>query len=473
MNLKRIGKALLLPVAIFPLAAILNGIGYGIEQLDIEQFHFVAVILKVLGESILSHMPMIFSIGVAYELSNERGGFSAFNGLFAFLIVTTLLSSEYVSIYKSIEIIEIDISFQHINNQFIGILSGLIAATCYNLFNKNKHHILNRYFYVLIVTTFTMITFSILLYFIWPFLYNTLIHFGLFFIDKGPIGAAIYAFFNRLLIPFGLHHAINSVFWFDVVGINDIGNFWSSTGVYGVTGMYQAGFFPVMMFGIPAIALAMYKTADNVNKKKVFSFLFSAAFTSFFTGVTEPLEFAFMFLAPGLYLLHAFFTGLCVFIAASFEWIAGFSFSAGLIDFLLSLNMPMAKSPWTLMVLGIGVFFLYYVTFVFCIQQFNLTTIGKNGHMISPQKELTKEEIENIINIIIEGVGGIHNIKDIDCCITRLRIQLHNPVYFNFEHIKKSGAIEYKQFYNEYQIIYGPQVDIITSQFEKRIASNK
>lgn len=469
-NLKSIGKALLLPVAIFPLAAILNGIGYTLEQLDINSLHFIATILKILGETILENMPMIFSVGVAYELSIERNGFAAFNGLFAFLIITTLLSSEYVSIYQNIEIIKIDISFNHINNQFIGIISGLSAASCYNFFKKNYNNHLIKYLYIMVLTTFFMLILSIIFYFLWPFIYHVLIIFGTFISDKGPIGAGIYAFFNRLLIPFGMHHAINSVFWFDVIGINDIGNFWASKGELGITGMYQAGFFPIMMFGLPAVALAIYKTSDKNNRKKISTFLLSAAIASFFTGVTEPLEFAFMFLSPLLYFIHAIFTGVCVFIAAQFEWIAGFSFSAGLIDFLLSLNMPLSKSPMMLILMGVIVFNLYYITFVFCIKKFHLTTLGSDGvSTLGIQKKITNEKIDEIIDIIIDSVGGINNIKSVDCCITRLRLQLYNPVYFDFHKIKTSGANEYKQFNNEYQIIYGTQVDLIATRFEEHL----
>ncbi|MDF5114688.1 PTS transporter subunit EIIC, partial [Vibrio parahaemolyticus] len=182
----------------------------------------------------------------------------------------------------------------------------------------------------------------ILLY-VWPSVYGGLVSFGESLQGMGEAGAGVYAFFNRLLIPVGLHHALNSVFWFDVAGINDIPNFLGGakslaegTATVGVTGMYQAGFFPIMMFGLPGAALAMYHTAKSKNKEKVASIMIAAAFASFFTGVTEPLEFAFMFLAPGLYVLHAALTGLSVYIAASMQWIAGFGFSAGLVDLVLS-----------------------------------------------------------------------------------------------------------------------------------------
>ena len=167
------------------------------------------------------------------------------------------------------------------------------------------------------------------MFFIWPDIYGGLITFGKSIISTGPFGAGIYAFLNRLLIPFGLHHALNSVFWFDVANINDIQNFWSGTGTLGTTGVYMTGFFPIMMFGLPAAALAMYTTARKDRRRKVAALLFSAGFASFFTGVTEPLEFSFMFLAPGLYFVHALLTGASAFVCAMLPVRSGFNFSGG------------------------------------------------------------------------------------------------------------------------------------------------
>ncbi len=199
----------------------------------------------------------------------------------------------------------------------------------------------------------------------------------------GALGAGIYAFFNRLLIPVGLHHALNSVFWFDVAGINDIPNFLGGAkslaegkAVIGVTGMYQAGFFPMMMFGLPAAALAIYHSAKPAKKMQVASIMFAAALASFFTGITEPLEFAFMFVAPVLYVVHALLTGLSVYIAASMEWIAGFGFSAGLVDLVLSTRNPLAVQWYMLLAQGIVFAVIYYVLFRVVIQAFNLKTPG-------------------------------------------------------------------------------------------------
>ena len=244
-------------------------------------------------------------------------------------------------------------AFGKINNAFIGILSGLVAAIMYNRFSHVKLPDFLAFFsgkrLVPIMSAVAMLVASAALFYIWPIVFGGLVNFGEAISSIGAVGAGLYGFFNRLLIPTGLHHALNAVFWFDTVGINDINKFWSSEGVKGVTGMYQAGFFPIMMFGLPAAALAMYHTAKTKRKKQAASLMLAAGFASFFTGVTEPLEFSFMFLAPALYVVHAALTGLSLFIAASFNWTAGFGFSAGFVDYLLSLRIPIANFPLMLL----------------------------------------------------------------------------------------------------------------------------
>lgn len=234
------------------------------------------------------------------------------------LVVTTLLSTGSVAMLKGIEVEAVNPAFVKIGNQFIGILSGAIAAATYNKFSGVKLPDALAFFsgkrLAPIMTSVAMIVVSLPLFFVWPIIYSGLVGCGKSILSLGAVGAGIYGFANRLLIPVGLHHALNSVFWFDVANINDINNFWGSIGERGVTGMYQAGFFPIMMFGLIGAALAMYHTAKPENKKQVGSLMLAAGFASFFTGVTEPLEFSFMFVAPGLYLVHAILTGVSLFI---------------------------------------------------------------------------------------------------------------------------------------------------------------
>ena len=340
---QRLGSSLMLPVAVLPAAAILMGIGYWIDPSGWGADSSVAAFLIKAGSSIIDNIPILFAVGVALGMSKDRDGSAALSGLVAYLVVTTLLSPGSVSMLKGVELEAVDPGFAKIGNAFVGIIAGIVAANMYNRFSHVKLPDALAFFsgkrLVPIMTAVSMLLVSVILFFIWPPVYSGLVSFGEAIAKLGAAGAGLYGFFNRLLIPTGLHHALNSVFWFDVAGINDIGNFWSGEGVKGVTGMYQAGFFPVMMFGLPAAGLAMYHTAKTKNKKQVASLMIAAGFAAFFTGVTEPLEFAFMFAAPLLYVVHAALTGISLFVAASFQWTAGFGFSAGFVDFVLEFQI--------------------------------------------------------------------------------------------------------------------------------------
>lgn len=317
-------------------------------------------------------MSILFAVGVAFGMSKEKDGAAALSGLVGYLVITTLLSPGTVAQLKGIAVDQVPAAFGKINNQFIGILVGVISAEIYNRFYQVE---LPKALSFFSGKRLVPIVVSFILLYVWPVIFGALVSFGESIKDMGALGAGIYAFFNRLLIPVGLHHALNSVFWFDVAGINDIPNFLGGAkslaegkAVIGVTGMYQAGFFPVMMFGLPAAALAIYHSAKPAKKMQVASIMFAAALASFFTGITEPLEFAFMFVAPVLYVVHALLTGLSVYIAASMEWIAGFGFSAGLVDLVLSTRNPLAVQWYMLLAQGIVFAVIYYVLFRVVIQ---------------------------------------------------------------------------------------------------------
>ena len=218
---------------------------------------------------------------------------------------------------------------------------------------------------------------ALILLVVWPYFYRASVYIGTSLLDTKAVGAGVYMFLNRLLIPTGFHHALNSVFWFDLAGISDLEHFWYGGGIYGQTGQYMTGFFPVMIFGLPGAALAMYQTAQKEKKKMAGGLLMSAAVCSMLTGVTEPMEFSFMFLAPGLFFLHAFLTGLSGFICALLPFRIGFNFSAGLLDYFMAIHSPMAQNAWLLWPVGIGFFLLYYVVFRFCILRFRLRTPGR------------------------------------------------------------------------------------------------
>jgi PTS system N-acetylglucosamine-specific IIC component len=297
----------------------------------------------------------------------------------------------------------------------------------------------------------------------------------------GAVGAGIYAFFNRLLLSVGLHHALNSVFWFDVAGINDIPNFMAGAkslaegkAVIGVTGIYQAGFFPIMMFGLPGAALAIYHTSKPENKPRVASIMLAAAFTSFFTGVTEPLEFSFMFVAPQLYLLHAFLTGLSVYIAASMQWISGFGFSAGLVDMLLSTHNPLAKNWYMLIAQGVVFFGIYYFAFRAAITALGLKTMGReddDGKLTDSAPAATSGSIVDLARGYIGAIGGAGNVVSIDACITRLRLTLNDTKRVDSTAAKNlgaSGVITLNQ--KNIQIIVGPRAELIASAMQEAIA---
>lgn len=390
-------------------------------------------------------------------------------------MTTTFLSTDVVAMLTNTAVEKVDPAFGKVQTQFIGILCGLIAAACYNKFKNTKLPDAFSFFSgkrcVAIVTAGASLVSSLVLFFVWPIIYNVLVAVGKFIMDLGPIGAGLYGFFNRLLIPFGLHHALNSVFWFDVAGINDIAKFWGNAegGVMGTTGMYMAGFFPVMMFGLPAAALAMYHTAKDTKKKAAAGLLMSVAVASFFNGVTEPLEFSFMFLAPALYGVHAVLTGISMAVVAALPVRAGFNFSAGLVDWILSFKAPFAQNPLLLIPIGLVVGAVYYVVFRFVIVKFNMKTPGREDDNIDETKvELANNDFTGIAKIVLEGVGGPANVTSIDNCITRLRLEIKDYTLIDEHKIKSAGvAGVIRPSKTAVQVIIGTKVQFVADEFKK------
>ena len=323
-----------------------------------------------------------------------------------------------------------------------------------------------------------MMIVSFILLYIWPTVFTGLVTFGEGISKLGAVGAGIYAFFNRLLIPVGLHHALNSVFWFDVAGINDIPKFLGGAksiqegvATVGVTGMYQAGFFPIMMFGLLGACCAFVKTAKPENKNKIKSIMIAAGFASFLTGVTEPIEFAFMFVAPALYLVHALLTGISVFIAASMHWMAGFGFSAGFIDLILSTKNPLATGWYMLIVQGIVFFVIYYVVFTFAITKFNIKTPGREDEdeaAASPAAVKTGSNAE-LAAALLPLLGGVENIVSVDNCTTRLRLEVKDSSIVNDAEIKKLVPGVLKPNKTNVQVIVGTQVEFVANEMKKLV----
>lgn len=465
----------MVPVATLPAAAILMGVGYWIDPTGWGANSAVAAFLIKAGAAIIDNMSVLFAIGVAFGMSKDKDGSAALAGFVGFLVVTTLLSPGSVAQIQGIDLADVPAAFGKINNQFVGILVGIISAEIYNRYSTVELHKALAFFsgkrLVPILTSFAGILIAFVLMYVWPAVYGGLVSFGESIQGLGATGAGIYAFFNRLLIPVGLHHALNSVFWFDVAGINDIPNFLGGAksiaegvAIPGVTGMYQAGFFPIMMFGLPGAALAIYHTSTAKNKEKVAGIMIAAGFASFFTGVTEPLEFSFMFLAPLLYLLHAVLTGISVFIAASMQWIAGFGFSAGLVDMVLSSRNPLAVQWYMLIVQGLVFFVIYYVVFRTVILKFGLKTPGREDDDEAVSSVKGSQESSELAKQYLEVLGGHENLSNIDACITRLRLTVKDMSIIDEKQLKALGVV--KLGTNNLQVILGPLAEIIAGEMK-------
>ena len=472
--LQKLGKSLMLPVAVLPVCSILMGIGYWIDPTGWGANSAIAAFLIKAGGSIIDNMGILFAIGVGVGMSEDNDGTGGLAALVSWLMITTLLSPAVVGMLKGIPVEEVAPAFGKIATQFTGILAGLIGSTCYNKFKGTKLPSALAFFSgkrsVAIVTAGMSIVAALILFFAWPAIFGALVSFGEMIMGAGAIGAGIYGFFNRLLIPFGLHHALNSVFWFDIAGIDDIGKFWGQIegGVKGVTGMYQAGFFPVMMFGLPAGALAMYHTAKENKKKVAAGLLGAAALSAFFTGVTEPLEFAFMFLAPGLYVVHALLTGITVAVVAALPVRAGFNFSAGFVDWFLSFKAPMALNPIYLLGIGLIVAVIYYIVFRIVIVKFNLKTPGREDDDDETKVVLANDNFTEVARIVLEGIGGKENVTSIDNCITRLRLEIKDYTKVDEKKIKSAGvAGVIRPGKTSVQVIFGTQVQHVADEFKK------
>jgi len=476
--LQNLGKSLMLPVAVMPAAAILMGIGYWIDPSGWGEGNILAAFLISAGSAIIDNIPILFAVGVAIGMSRNKDGAAALSGLVAFLVITTVLSTDNVALFQGIDPESVNAAFGSIKNAFVGILSGIIASIMYNRFSEVRLPDALAFFsgkrLVPIMSAAAMLVVSAVLFIVWPIVYSGLVSFGTSISDLGALGAGLYGFFNRLLIPTGLHHALNSVFWFDVAGINDIGNFWASEGVKGITGRYQAGFFPIMMFGLPAAALAMYHTAKTKRKKQAASLLLAAGIASFFTGVTEPLEFSFMFLAPALYLVHAVLTGFSLAIAAMFQWTAGFGFSAGFVDFTLSSRLPLANQPYMLLVQGLVFAVIYYVVFRVLIVKFNFKTPGRedDDDIVEEERAKTssnKHEATAIMAAeIYAGLGGDDNVVEVDNCATRLRVEVKDPKLVDQKRIKATGVPGVQVVgKNSVQVIVGTHVQFVADEVHK------
>ncbi len=484
--LQKLGKALMLPVAVLPICGILMGIGYYLcpatmQGGDIEGVkNLIGFFLVKAGSALIENMAILFAIGIGVGMSEKNDGTGGIAALASWLMITTLLSTGVVTtlIPSIADNATKTLAFNKIANPFIGILSGVIGSSCYNKFKNTKLPNWLAFFSgkrcVAIIAGLVSIIVSAVLLFVWPLLFGALVALGDAVEGMGVVGAGIYAFLNRLLIPTGLHHALNNVFWFDTIGLGDLQHFWAGETSADVTwslGMYMSGFFPCMMFGIPGAALAMIQCAKPAKKKIAIGLVASAAVCSFVCGVTEPFEFGFMFLAPGLYVIYALLYGIFTIITVALGFRAGFSFSAGATDLLFSSTLPAAQKTVLIIPLGIAAFVVFYFVFLFAIKKFDLKTPGReDDDDLEEEKkvQLASDDYTEIAKKILAGCGGKGNIVSIDNCVTRLRLEVRDMTAVNDKAIKAAGvAGVIKPGKTSVQIIVGTKVQFVADAFSK------
>ena len=484
--LQKLGKAMMLPVAALPICGILMGLGYALAPAAMgaagatEGFAYVlGVFLIKAGAALIDNMAILFAIGVGVGLAKDNDGTAGLAGMVSYLMITTLLNPSTVStIAPGMIASEINqVAFAKIGgNAFIGILAGIVGGISYNKFKGTKLPDVLAFFSgkrsVAIVTAVVSIVVAAILLFVWPMIFGGLVALGNAIVGLDAVGAGIYAFLNRLLIPTGLHHALNNVFWFDTIGLGDLSAYWgakTSADMGWSVGMYMAGFFPCMMFGIPGAALAIIQTAKPGKRKNAIGIVGTAAVCAFICGVTEPFEFAFMFLAFPLYVVYAALYGIFTTIAVALGFRAGFCFSAGATDLIFSASLPAAANTWLILPLGAAAFIVFYFVFKFAITKWNLKTPGREDDQEGELKiEMASDDYTTMAQIILEGLGGKENVTSIDHCITRLRLEVKDRLLVDEKKIKSSGASGViRPGKTAVQVVIGPKVQFVYEEFKK------
>ena len=490
--LQKLGKALMLPVAALPVCGILMGIGYalapavmGAEGATSGAAYTVGFLLIKAGGALIDNMAWLFAIGAAVGLSDDHDGTAGLAGLVSFLMMQQLLSPAVVgairaAVGSTLEEGTVDyIAFSKIaGNSFIGILAAIIGAACYNKFKNTQLPDWLAFFSgkrsVAIVTAIVSIVVSVVLLFVWPVIFGVLVALGNGIAKMGGVGAGIYAFLNRLLIPTGLHHALNNVFWFDTIGLGDLSHYWAgdtSADVGWSLGMYMSGFFPCMMFGIAGAALAMVQTAKN--KKAAIGLVVSAAICAFVCGVTEPFEFGFMFLCFPLYIVYAALYGIFTIITYYSGFRAGFCFSAGATDLVFSASLPAHANTWMIIPLGIAAFVVFYLVFRFAITKFDLKTPGREDEdeeAAEANITLANNDYTAIAKGVLAAVGGKGNVANVDYCATRLRFEIKDHTAVDEKAVKKAGAAGViRPSKTACQVVIGPKVQFVYDELKKML----
>ena len=485
--LQKLGKSLMLPVAVLPICGLLMGIGYFLCPSTMQGgtveglAQIIGFLLVKAGGALIDNMQILFVIGVAVGMADEPDGTPALAGLASWLMVQQLLSTGVVSTIMPnvVEGTTEYLAFSKISNPFIGILCGLIGAFAYNRFKNTQLPDFLAFFsgkrFVAMAAAVISIVASVVLLFVWPFVFGALVALGKGIAGMGAIGAGLYAFFNRLLIPIGMHHALNNVFWFDTIGLGDLTNFWAgktSADVSWSLGMYMSGFFPCMMFGVPAAAAAMIATAKN--KKAAAGLLISTAVCAFVCGVTEPFEFSFMFVAFPLYVVYAALYGIFTVITYYTGFRAGFSFSAGATDLLFSSQLPAANNIWMIIPLGIGAAIVFFVVFYALIKAFDFKTPGREDEDENTDAEkkivLANNNFTQVAAGVLAAVGGKENVKNVEYCATRLRFEIKDYTAVDEKAVKAAGAAGVvRPSKNACQVIIGTKVQFVYDELKKML----
>ncbi len=467
-HLQKIGKSLMLPIAVLPAAALLLRLGAG----DVFDIPFV----MAAGSAIFDNLALLFGIGVAVGIAHDSSGAAGLAGAVSYFVITNATQS-----------INSDINM----GVLAGIIGGLLAGYLYNRYHDIELPDFLGFFggkrFVPIITGAASVLLAGVFGYIWPPIQNVIQMTGEWIINAGPIGVFVYGFLNRLLIPVGLHHVLNSFIWFvfgefttaaGEVVTGDLSRFFAGDPS---AGFFMSGFFPMMMFGLPAAALAMYHSAKPENKKAVSGIFLSVGLTAFLTGITEPIEFSFMFLAPILYVIHAGLTGLSMVVTYVLGIQHGFGFSAGAIDYFL--NYGLATKPFLIIPIGIVFFAVYYFLFRFAIQKFNIPTPGRaEGEAVGNEMSVMPETQQNgsasssarggstKASQYIDALGGAENINSIDACITRLRLEVKDSANLDEDKLKQLGASGVlKANKNNAQVVVGTKAELIAEKIKKEL----
>ncbi|MBM7854862.1 PTS system N-acetylglucosamine-specific IIC component [Desulfohalotomaculum tongense] len=451
-KLQKLGKSLMLPIAVMPVVALFLRFGV---LLDIP-------FITAAGDAVFNNLPILFAIGVAIGLAKDNNGAAGLAGVVGYFTATAVAPA----INEVIEVKKMGV--------LAGMIAGVVAGILYNKYHDIKLPDFLGFFagkrFVPIITSLVSIFIGIAYGFVWPQVQGAIDMVANWTTVAGSAGYFVYGTVNRLLIPTGLHHILNSIVWFIFGEYNgatgDLGRFFAGDPTAGV---FMTGFFPIMMFGLPAAALAMYTTAKKENKKIVGGALLSVAFTAFLTGITEPIEFMFMFLAPALYVVHAVLTGISLAVTNALGIHHGFGFSAGAIDYLL--NMNLATKGWLLIPIGIVFFVIYYVIFVFAIKKFDIKTPGREDIEENTSVDLNeKDDMDKLAIEYLEALGGKENIIELDSCITRLRLTLKDTSIVKEDELRNLGASGVLKMNDKnMQVIVGTKVDILSEKMKKLI----